>query len=79
LNSFGGHQLKQVRYLFENGKKCEVEEEDKKECEFGLGEGRKENRSFGASISLSCPLLEDQISLIDAIVICCMLFLLDQV
>ena len=24
-----------------------------KECEFGLGEGRKENHSFGASISLS--------------------------
>jgi len=53
LNSFGGHQLKKVWYLFETRKKCEVEEEDKNKCEFGLGEGRKENRSFGASISLS--------------------------
>ena len=51
----------------------EVEERRQKECELGLGEGRKGNQSFGASISLSCAGLEDQSSLVEVATSCCML------
>ena len=69
LFPFEAHSTQASLISLEVGKTCEVEERRQKECEFGIGEGRKENQSFGAyrSLSFSCRGLDDQSSLVDGV------------